>query len=346
MSEAWHVTSKSLAQVHSLSEVNSWSQFSYCRGILYNIHSAYSELNTSRWDPQHVLSTCVLEYHLHYPIHCPRHTPLPLRSPKMPASRLAKSMSEKKEVVSWIEQHGESPARTATDFENEKGGAGAKPRLAEVEDLIFDYVLFLRSDKKVSRSLIAEMGKGLAQSELHDHSFVGSNKSVVGFMQRYNLSLRRTTNLTTLTDDVLTDRAVHYMEYLSPRLDALSLDHTVHMDETAVYFEDPRRKTIDATCAHHCVVKSTGFASMRVTAVLAVSASGRKLPPLVVWKGALQEGVVACVGVAGLYIQANSTLVQHALMDTFRWATCSVVTIHSRISVAFCQFLLLAESNR
>ncbi|GMF52849.1 unnamed protein product [Phytophthora fragariaefolia] len=35
-------------------------------------------------------------------------------------------------------------------------------------------------------------------------------------------------------------------------------------------------------------------------------------------------------GVAGLHIQATSTLVQHALMDTFRWATCSVVTIHSR----------------
>ncbi|GMF23132.1 unnamed protein product [Phytophthora fragariaefolia] len=31
-----------------------------------------------------------------------------------------------------------------------------------------------------------------------------------------------------------------------------------------------------------------------------------------------------------LHISATSTLVQHALMDTFRWATCSVVTIHSR----------------
>ncbi|GMF59211.1 unnamed protein product [Phytophthora fragariaefolia] len=34
--------------------------------------------------------------------------------------------------------------------------------------------------------------------------------------------------------------------------------------------------------------------------------------------------------VAGLHIQATSTLVRHALMDTFRWATCSVVTIYSR----------------
>ncbi|GMF60970.1 unnamed protein product [Phytophthora fragariaefolia] len=34
--------------------------------------------------------------------------------------------------------------------------------------------------------------------------------------------------------------------------------------------------------------------------------------------------------VAGLHTPATSTLVRHALMDTFRWTTCSVVTIHSR----------------
>ncbi|GMF60915.1 unnamed protein product [Phytophthora fragariaefolia] len=45
------------------------------------------------------------------------------------------------------------------------------------------------------------------------------------------------------------------------------------------------------------------------------------------------DGVVMIAGkmcVAGLHIQATSTLVRHALMDTFRWAKCSVVTIHSR----------------
>ncbi|KAJ8578384.1 hypothetical protein ON010_g810 [Phytophthora cinnamomi] len=108
-------------------------------------------------------------------------------------------------------------------------------------------------------------------------------------MRRYDLSLRRPTNLTTLTDDAPTDRAVCFMAYLSPRVDVLSIDHTVLMDETAVHFEDPRRQTIDETGAEHVVLQSTGFASMRVTAVLAVSATGLKLPPLVVWKGAREE---------------------------------------------------------
>ena len=41
----------------------------------------------------------------------------------------------------------------------------------------------------------------------------------------------------------------------------------VLMDETAVYFEDPRRNTIDVTGARHIILKSTGYASIRVTAI-------------------------------------------------------------------------------
>ncbi|KAG3180988.1 hypothetical protein PC128_g15339 [Phytophthora cactorum] len=254
----------------------------------------------------------------------------------MPPSRLSKSMAEKKEVVTWIELHGVTPAKAADHFQNERGwkvsaaqvrywwkqkesiknapisnlrlrGAGAKTRLAEAEDMIFDQVLFLRSEKKqVSRALITELGKELARSELRDDSFVGSNKWVDDFMRRYNLSLRRTTNLTVLTDDVLTERAVTFMEFLSARLGSLDLVHTVLMDETAVYFEDPCRQTIDVTGARHVVLKSTGFASMRVTAVLAVSASGRKLPPLIVWKGARQDGAIERIGNAYVTYQKRA----------------------------------------
>eukprot|EP00644_Phytophthora_capsici_P009729 jgi/Phyca11/118234/e_gw1.35.157.1 len=123
-------------------------------------------------------------------------------------------MAEKKEVVTWIEQNGEVPTRAATYFQNERGwkisgalvrywwkqkesiksapvsnlrlkGAGAKPRLAEVEDMIFDRVLFLRSEKKkVTRDLIAEISKDLAQAELGNTQFLGSSKWVDGFMHR------------------------------------------------------------------------------------------------------------------------------------------------------------------
>ncbi|KAE9023018.1 hypothetical protein PR003_g10767 [Phytophthora rubi] len=166
----------------------------------------------------------------------------------MSPSRVAKTMAEKKEVVTWIENRGKTPAKAASHFQNERGwkisaaqvrylwkqkdsiknahisnlrlkDARAKPRLTDVEDMTFDQVLFLRSEKnKVSRGMIADMGENLAQSDLRDDGLAGSCKWVDGFMRRYALSLRQTTNLTALTGDVLTDRAVSFMTFLGPRI--------------------------------------------------------------------------------------------------------------------------------
>ncbi|GMF49118.1 unnamed protein product [Phytophthora fragariaefolia] len=90
--------------------------------------------------------------------------------------------------------------------------------------------------------------------------------------------------------------AENFLSYPTSRIDGLSDDHTVLMDEMAVYFEDPRHQTVDQVGACHVVLTSTGFASMRVTAMPVVTATGRKLPPLVVWKGAKQDGKIERYG--------------------------------------------------
>ncbi|GMF12501.1 unnamed protein product [Phytophthora lilii] len=235
----------------------------------------------------------------------------------MPSSRMPKSMAEKKEVVQWIEKNGGVPTPAAVYFKNERGwkvseaqvrywwqrtaikaapalrsrlsGAGAKPRLSEIEDILFDQVLFRRSEKeKVSRDWIRDAGQRLAASELGDTDFVASDRWVNGFMRRYGLSLRRTTNLTVLTDDVLTDRAVSFLSYLTSRIDGLSDDHIILMDETAVYFEDPRRQTMDQVGARHVVLKRTDTlrASGRYRDLQVVQVSFKdKLSPIIdSWK--------------------------------------------------------------
>lgn len=77
-------------------------------------------------------------------------------------------MAEKKEVIEWIKRINVPPSYTATHFQNEHdwkvssaqvcywwkqahalrsrlSGAGAKPRLADGEDILFDEILFRRS---------------------------------------------------------------------------------------------------------------------------------------------------------------------------------------------------------
>ena len=76
------------------------------------------------------------------------------------------------------------------------------------------------------------------------------------------------------------------MHFLQNTLPTIDLSKTLMMDETAVYFEDNKTQTVDIIGRRHVVMKSTGFASMRITAVLAVWASGNKARPMVIDKGA------------------------------------------------------------
>ena len=93
-------------------------------------------------------------------------------------------------------------------------GGGRHPRLGEVEDVLFNQIVFLRSKKEnVSRQWIQASAREFAKDELEDDDFCASDKWLACFMTRYGLSLRRTTNLTVLSDDELTTRAVRFLKY-------------------------------------------------------------------------------------------------------------------------------------
>jgi hypothetical protein len=179
-------------------------------------------------------------------------------------------------------------------------GAGRKPKLSDIEDILADEVINLRIDKiKVTRSFIRSRARLLAE-DAGLEGFKASSHWTTLFLKRHNFSLRRMTNLTTLTDDQLIQRAVDYMRYLRMRYQYINLSKTLCMDETAVYFEDARTQTVDLQGRRHVVIKSTGFASMRVTVIAACWADGRKAPPLIIHKGndsnniTRQTGVLTC----------------------------------------------------
>ncbi|GMF19319.1 unnamed protein product [Phytophthora fragariaefolia] len=163
-------------------------------------------------------------------------------------------------------------------------GGGRKPLSMNMEDMLYDLVIDKRLRKeKVTREWIADQAL-VCHASLHADDdapppFAASQHWVSSFMARYSLSLRRRTNLTTLSDEALVGRAVSYMRYLRDLTPKMDKEHTVLMAETAVYFEDACTQTVDLRGARQVVVRSTGYASIRITALLAVTASGRKLPP-------------------------------------------------------------------
>ena len=175
-------------------------------------------------------------------------------------------------------------------------GAGRKPILGELEDVLYDEVIELRlANVKVTRRFLRDRALHLA-SERQDVTFDASNRWATSFMNRFQLSLRRTTNFTVLNETQIVSRAVSYMNFLRDIKSSADPAKTLLMDETAVYMEDARTQTIDIKGRKHVVMKTTGFASMRITVAAAVRVNGQKAVPLVIHKG-VTGNIRACSGI-------------------------------------------------
>lgn len=60
-----------------------------------------------------------------------------------------------------------------------------------------------------------------------------------------------------------------------------------NMDETPLYFDMVPSRTLEKKGAKEVRVKTTGAGKRRVTIVLACLASGKTLPPMIIFKGKL-----------------------------------------------------------
>jgi len=84
-----------------------------------------------------------------------------------------------------------------------------------------------------------------------------------------------------LTDECHVQRAVDYIQYLQAWNQHINHEQTLLMDEMAVYFEDAITQTVDTIGRQHVVMKSNGFASVRITVVASVWGY-EKAPPMVI----------------------------------------------------------------
>ena len=166
----------------------------------------------------------------------------------MSRQRQAVSIGRKQEVIQWIETAGEGvPTRAVAHFRSQgwsvDGGAvrrwwrlrekiraaaphqarvaggGRKPLSETLEELLYEEFVTKRTKKeKVTRSWLANMAlvlyAGEAEGREASPPFTASDHWVSNFMRRFEISLRRRTNLTVLGDETLVDRAVRYMVFL------------------------------------------------------------------------------------------------------------------------------------
>ena len=117
--------------------------------------------------------------------------------------------------------------------------------------------------------------------------FQASQGWVAAFMKRHDLCLRAKTSLAQRLPKDLEEKIESFHTFVvNKRAKDEFDDHLIiNMDETPVYFDLVPGKTVNEKGAKSVLVRTTGNEKRHFTVVLAVSANGDVLPPMVIFKG-------------------------------------------------------------
>ena len=121
--------------------------------------------------------------------------------------------------------------------------AGCPTMLENLEDILYDFIFDMRIKIESNENFLRAQASNFAV-EYGIQEFKGYSSRKISLIHRLKLSLRRITNLKTLTDYQLIQRAVEYMTFLRTTLPEISLGKIFLMGETTVFFEDFQTQTI------------------------------------------------------------------------------------------------------
>nr|KAF6391794.1 DnaJ heat shock protein family (Hsp40) member C17 [Pipistrellus kuhlii] len=177
-----------------------------------------------------------------------------------------------------------------------KCGSGRQPLFSELEDLICEWVVDRRAKALVvNRAQIQEFALAMApQFDIAPEDFKASQHWLDNFLQRSELSLRRSTTLFRLEDTQVIKRALAFKSFIDDAdFSKYSLSNMIAMDETAVFMGQSSQTTIEQRGASLVYIPSTAYESARVSCILAIRLDGTKIPPLIISKGKKEK--IECV---------------------------------------------------
>ena len=114
-----------------------------------------------------------------------------------------------------------------------------------------------------------------------------ASRWAASFMKRHDLSLRARTSLSQRLPADLEQKLVSFHTFVRTKREEDEFENSViiNMDETPVYFDLQPGKTINKSGEKSVLIRTTGSEKRHFTVVLAVTASGDFLPPMIIFKG-------------------------------------------------------------
>ena len=189
---------------------------------------------------------------------------------------------DEKSIREWRnsmeEIRGQSPTRRAT--------RGRTPKWPELENVLKRWVCTEReAGRMVSTIDIGRKARTMA-IEMELSGFKGGLSWVFKFMNRNDLTVRAHTRAAQKLPDDWEETAERFKSYVNSKVDALGLSRNeiINLDETPMSFDMPASRTVEVRGTKSVPIRTTGHERMCFSVVLACTADGEKLNPMVIFK--------------------------------------------------------------
>jgi len=191
-----------------------------------------------------------------------------------------------KNVQRWMKSE-VSKIKNPNKRSNRKGQGQKISYPQEIEDKLLAWVMEKREAQfvAVSTQLIRMKARSLIKE--YNPNFKASEGWVRKFLSRNKLVLRMQTHISQSLPKDLEDKIKEFRETVKKIREKSDypLEFICNMDETPLYLDCIPRKVIDRKGKKTIHVRTTGSQKNRITVTLCCSASGKILPPFVVFKG-------------------------------------------------------------
>ena len=167
-----------------------------------------------------------------------------------------------------------------------KAFRGNKSRWPELENILEDWVNTQRADGRgVSTVQLRLKAKTLA-TENNIGDFIEGPSWCLRFMKRKGLSIRARTTVCQQLPPDYEEKITNFRKYTEAKVAEHSIgpDEIINMDEVPLTFDLPLTRTVNKKGESSITLKTTGHERTHFTCVLGCTASGLKLPPMVIFK--------------------------------------------------------------
>lgn len=178
---------------------------------------------------------------------------------------------------------------------------GGKARWPHLEANLVKWILAQRENNRAVSTVAIKAKARLLASEMKLDDFKGGSYNwVYKFMRRNNLSMRARTTVGQRLPDDWEKKLDDFREFVHKEISQhdLSPDDVINMDEVPMVFDIPPTRSVAEVGVKTVAVATTGHERTSFTVVLACTAGGQKLKPMLIFKRAtmpreqLPSGVV------------------------------------------------------